>query len=83
MSSPPWKEFEDLVERLQRSFHPGAVVTRNDHVRGRNSQSLRQIDISIRQKVGIHDILIIIDCKKRSRKIDIGGVSEFAGLQNS
>jgi hypothetical protein len=82
MSEPAWKEFEDLVERLQRVFNPRAKIIRNDHIRGRNSGSLRQIDISIRQQLGIHELLIIVDCKKRGRKADVNDVGVFAELKD-
>ncbi len=82
MTEPAWKNFETLIEDLQRAFHPTAVVTRNERIRGRNSESLREIDILIRQKLGIHDLLIIVDCKRRTRKVDVCGVSQFAELKD-
>jgi hypothetical protein len=78
---PPWKEFEEIVERLQRAFHPGAKIERNVKLTGRDSQRPRQIDISIRQTVGVQEILIIVECKHWSRKIDVKAVEAFAGVK--
>ena len=80
-SGPTWKEFESIIERLQRAFHPAATIERNVKLMGKNSQRPRQIDILIRQKFGIQEILIIVECKRWSRKIDIKAVEGFAGVK--
>jgi len=77
-----WREFEDLIEGMHRGFHPGAKITRNEKVRGKNSNSLRDIDICVRQKVGLYELLIAVDCKKRGRKVDAPQMHEFIGLKD-
>ncbi len=77
-----WREFEDLIESMHRGFHPGAKITRNEKLRGQNSHVLRDVDICIRQKVGLQEILIAVDCKKRSRKVDVPQMHEFVGLKD-
>src|SRR4051794_38934892 len=76
-----WQEFEALVERLHRGLHRGAKITRDDRILGVNSRCKRQIDIAIRHKVGPNDILIIVECKRRSRKVDIDGMNAFAAAR--
>ena len=73
-----WQEFETLVEKLTRSFHPKCVVTRNDHIFGKNSQRERQIDVSIRHKEGIFDLLIVVECKRYDANV---GMVENGGLR--
>lgn len=77
MGIPKWKEFENLVYEIQRNFAGGAEVKKNDFIMGRDSQTERQIDISIRKKVAQYEILIVIDCKDHTRPIDIKKMGEF------
>lgn len=77
-----WKQLEVLVERLHRAFHPQAVVVRNDRITGRDSGRSREIDVSIRYKLGATELLIIVDCKRRSRKVDLPGIHSFIGLKS-
>jgi hypothetical protein len=80
MSLPKWKRFEELVGKVQRDFCDEAKVTLNDKVEGKITGTQRQIDISIRQKVGQFDILIAIDCKDLASPVDVKGVEEVIGL---
>src|SRR6266404_2149975 len=81
-SEKAWHQFEELVADLHKGFHPGAKITRHEKLPGQNSGTNREIDICIRQRVGIQDLLIIVDCKKRSRKVDVIGMDSFIGLKN-
>lgn len=76
-----WKEFEELVEKLFRAFTPNSHVKRDDKVRGKNTGSLRQLDVSIRSKVGISDLFIIVECKRHGKKIDSELMASFIGKQ--
>lgn len=77
----PWQEFEAIVEKLHRAFYSGAVIQRNDRILGQNSNRRRQIDISIRQKLGLEEILIIVECKRLNRKMGVSAVEAFVGLR--
>ena len=77
MSIPKWKEFENLVYEIQRNFAGGAEVKKNDFIMGHDSQTGRQIDISIRRKVAQYEILVVIDCKDYKRPVDIKKMGEF------
>jgi hypothetical protein len=79
-SDPKWKRFEVLVAKLQQEFTPEAKVTFNDKIMGRNSGVPRQIDISVRIKVGQFSLLIVLDCKDYSNPVDVKDVEEFLGL---
>lgn len=80
MTLPQWKEFEILVAKIQKGLAANSVVTHNDRIMGRKSRQMRQIDVSIRGKVGQFDILIIIDCKDYAEPVDVKAVEEFMGL---
>ncbi len=80
-SGPHWKEFEHIIERLQRAFHPGADIQSDVRLPGRNSGVLRQIDIAVKQKVGAETLLIVVECKHWGRKVDVKAVEAFAGVK--
>jgi len=76
---PNWLDLETLAHRIYSELEPGAQVTHDDHLRGRLSGELRQIDVSIRSQVAGHEILTIIDTKDYGHPAGIGEVDEFAG----
>src|SRR4051794_40661399 len=80
-NDPFWREFEKMAADLHREFAPGADIRHDDRVYGKNSKGQRQIDISIRQKIACYDILTVIDCKKRSRKVDAPEMKKFRDLR--
>ncbi|MBL0717170.1 MAG: restriction endonuclease [Desulfosarcina sp.] len=76
-----WLIFEKLSTEIQRDLASDAVVKHNDKIRGKITKRLRQVDISIRKKIGQFEMLIVIDCKDYKRKVDVkavGGVMELA-----
>jgi len=80
-ASISWKEFESIIKRLQGSFSKDAVVTANEKLLGKNSLRYRQIDVAVRTKIGTENILIIVECKKWTRKPDVKAVEAFAGVK--
>jgi hypothetical protein len=79
MERPKWKKFEELVAKIQTDLAGDAVVTPNDRIRGKTGV-LRQVDVSIRKKVGQFELLIVLDCKDHGRPLDVKDVEEFMGL---
>ena len=63
MEEPKWKRFEKLAYEIQKEFAGDAEVKLNDSILGVDSQIERQIDISVRRRIGQYPILIVIDCK--------------------
>lgn len=80
VTEPSWKDYEDLIHKIYTELEPIADVRLNDHITGIDSQTLRQIDVSIRSKIGIHDILIIVQGKKHKKRADLNIVGEFASV---
>jgi restriction endonuclease len=72
-----WQEFEGVVERLERKFHSNAIVKRDDHLPGRKSQRMRQIDVSIKYTLGPNNVLIVVECKRHSRKLGPDEIGAF------
>jgi hypothetical protein len=75
-----WKKFEEVVADIQRELSPEAEVTTNQSLPGKRSNTQRQIDICIKQKVGQYDILIIVDCKDYKHPLDVREVESFLGM---
>lgn len=80
MAQGDWKQFEMLVANVQKELAEGSTVTHNDKIMGCKSKVFRQIDVSIRGKVGQFDTLIVIDCKDHAHPIDVNEVEDFMGL---
>lgn len=72
-----WKEFELLIARLHETVSPGATVRHNHRLRGKSGRK-RQLDVTISQRVGLYDTLIVIECRKYVRPISIEKVESFA-----
>lgn len=79
-NEPAWRRFERLAARIQRELAPDADVREDDKIVGFESGVPRQIDISIRRKVGQFDLLIVVDCKDHADKLDIKVVEEFTAM---
>lgn len=78
MDDPKWKKFEKLAYSIQKELAKDADIKLDDYIIGKNSQKSRQIDISIRQTISPHNILIVIDCKDYKTPIDVNIIEEFA-----
>jgi hypothetical protein len=76
---PKWKGYEELVAKIQSDLAGDAEVKLNDKIVGK-SGAIRQIDVSIRKRIGQFDLLIVIDCKDHAGPIDIKDVEAFIGL---
>ncbi|MFC1932361.1 restriction endonuclease [Chloroflexota bacterium] len=77
---PKWRRFEKLVAHVQKELAPNAVVTHNDKIKGYDSDRLRQIDVTVKQKIGQYEMLIAIDCKDYRVPVDVKDTEEFIGL---
>ncbi|MDY7095734.1 MAG: restriction endonuclease [Acidobacteriota bacterium] len=73
------QQFEQLVARIEAAAAPrGAVVKSPDRIRDLTTGRLREVDASIRYKVGTVDVLITVECRKRSRKADDTWIEQLA-----
>lgn len=79
-----WRLFEQLVAQIEAVLCPkGAIVNSPDKIPDKITGELREVDVSIRFKVGSADILIIIECRERSKKQDILWIEQLATKQRN
>src|SRR5712691_8217782 len=77
--SKEWREFEKLVARIERAASPrGAVVTSPDRVRDLTTGQMREVDATVRSKVGTTEVLITVECRRRGRKDDDTWIEQLA-----
>ncbi|EKN3779378.1 TPA: restriction endonuclease [Yersinia enterocolitica] len=77
---PDWKALEQLVAMIQRQLSPDAIVQHNVMLDGVQSETKRQVDVLVEQRIGQYKMRIIIDCKDYASPVDVKGVEEFHGL---
>lgn len=76
---PEWRQFEELVARIEADAGPlGLKVVSPDHIRSKTTGRLREVDASVRMKVGTADILITIECRRRGHKQDVTWIEQLA-----
>ncbi len=64
--SKKWREFEKLVARIEKLLSPqGAIVKSPDRIKDKITGQEREVDVSIRFKLGSVEILITIECRDR------------------
>lgn len=78
------KQFELLVGRIEEAAAPrGALVTSPDRIRDATSGQMREVDATIRFKIGTAPVLILIECRKRRRAEDVRWIEELATKRDS
>ena len=74
-----WRDFELLVARIESAAGPlGMNVKSPDRIRSRVTGRLREVDASIRTKIGTSEILITIECRKRKAIQDVTWIEQLA-----
>lgn len=74
-----WKRFEEVAGRIEAHLAPtGAVVKLDDHLRDKKTGQLRQVDASIRYRVGSVEILITLECRRHSDPQDVTWIEQLA-----
>ncbi len=80
----PSREFERLVARIEAAVAPlGATVTSPDKLRDRVTGRQREIDVTIRYKIGTTDILIVIECRAHHRGQDVTWIEQLVTRSGS
>lgn len=79
MKEADWREFEKLSARIEGALAPkGAVVKSPDKIRDIVTGSSREVDASIRYKIGTVPILITVECRKRDSTQDVTWIEQLA-----
>lgn len=81
---PEWREFERLIARIEADAgQQGLVVTSPDRLRCKLTGRLREVDASIRAKVGTTEMLVTIECRRRSKIQDVTWIEQLATKKTS
>jgi hypothetical protein len=75
-----WRKYERQIHQELASIFTECDFEFDDRIFGKHSKIDRQIDISIRGKIGGNKILGIIDCKYFSTKLDVKIIESFLGM---
>ena len=80
--TPTPEEYEDgVAEVLKKRFAGQGTVERDVRLPGRSGGIGRQIDILVRLRIAdIGEELILVDCKRYGRKVDIGEIDNLIGM---
>lgn len=75
---PEWREFERLVARIEADAGPrGMTVTSPDRIRCKTTGRLREVDASIRSQTGTVEMLVTIECRRRSDIQDVTWIEQL------
>lgn len=81
---PEWREFERLIARIEGDAGPrGLIVKSPDRLRCKLTGRLREVDASIRAKVGTTEMLLTIECRRRSKLQDVTWIEQLATKKSS
>jgi Restriction endonuclease len=81
---PDWKQFEQLVARIEEDAGPlGLAVTSPDKILCRITGRKREVDVSVRSRIGTVDVLITIECRKRRPRQDVTWIEHLAAKRDS
>lgn len=76
---PEWRELELLVARIEADAGPrGIVITSPDRIRCKVTGRLREVDASIRSRIGTTDVLITVECRRRGSVQDVTWIEQLA-----
>lgn len=75
-----WEIYEEQIfEKLRKEF-PNSNILKNQKIIGKYSKRSRQIDILVKSKIIGKELIVIVDCKKFKKKIDVKAVESFIGF---
>lgn len=77
---PKWKEFEDLIARIQEDLAPSANLEQHVLLPGKKSGTKREVDICIRHTIGQIRLLVVIECKDWAKPVDLPEIGSFIDL---
>lgn len=79
-----WREFERLIALIEHRLAPkGAIVRSPDRVADKTTGQPREVDASIRYRVGSVPILITIECRDRVSLEDVTWIEQLIAKRES
>ncbi len=83
-NDPQWRKFEQLIARIEADAGPqGFAVKSPDRVRCKLTGRLREVDATIRTKAGTAELLITIECRRRTKVQDVTWLEQLATKRSS
>jgi hypothetical protein len=77
------RALEELVARLEAAAAGGQAEVRSpEFFRGRRSQNKREVDVTVRSKVGNTPVLVMFECRDRAKTNDVRWIDEIAGKRD-
>lgn len=77
-ATPLWREFEQLVARIEHVMAgDGVKVLSPDRIRSLITGRKREVDASLRTKVGSSEIVVTIECRRRNAKQDVTWIEQL------
>lgn len=81
---PEWREFERLVARIEADADPKRMtVTSPDRIKCKVTGRYREVDASVRSRVGTTEVLITIECRRRTSIQDVTWIEQLASKKNA
>lgn len=73
------RELEELVAALENGLGGTDIkVTSPDQIEDKTTKEKREVDVSLKGKIGSNEILIIIECRDRKPKQDVTWIEQIA-----
>lgn len=81
---PLWKTFQDLVARIEKiAADCGATIRSPDRLVDMATGGDREVDASIRQRIGLSNVLITVECRRRADAEDVTWIEQLATKRES
>ena len=74
-----WREFERMVARIETDAGPRGMLVRSpDRIRSKVTGRLREVNASIRFKIGSAEVLITHECRRQKRVQDVTWIEQLS-----
>jgi len=84
MTTPAWRNFEKLVTHIEHALAgEGVTVKSPDFIPCITTGTLREVDASIRTRVGSADILVTVECRDRVAVQDVTWIEQLAAKKKN
>jgi len=79
-----WRDFERLVARIEQVLAgDGVTITAPDRIRSLITDRYREVDASLRSRVGSAELLVTVECRRRGAKQDITWIEQLGSKKQA
>lgn len=76
--TPAWRDFEELVGRIEHALAGANVAVKSpDRIPSLITRRKREVDASLRARIGSSELLITIECRKRKAAQDVTWIEQL------